>query len=250
MAPPICHLIVGERVFAQLPQLNPTNYAGFLLGCVLVDVHAFSDIDRRATHFADRLVRDGPNALDRSCANFLSQLDSLLVCPWNELTSAEQAFIAGYLCHLAADEDWKEFDWNTLHTTGMYLWTDLPVPGRVIVTTFDVLSSELYTDFSALISALSNVSVPDVLTHVPHWVFQTMWDVVKPHIMDGSIFELHIEMTRGPGKTSAGTQSVCHQHDIYWEDAVESVQRYFGGVQPRIQAMVQRSLETMPLLYQ
>jgi len=50
------------------------------------------------------------------------------------------------------------------------------------------------------------------------------------------------------GKTDAEMQVVRHQHEVYWEDAVGLIQHYFGGVQPRIQAMVRRSLETIPRL--
>jgi hypothetical protein len=49
MAPLITHLVVGERVFAQLRQFDSAAYGPFLLGCILVDVHGFSNIDRRVT---------------------------------------------------------------------------------------------------------------------------------------------------------------------------------------------------------
>jgi hypothetical protein len=249
MAPLVTHLVIGERVFAQLQRFGDQEYGSFLLGCVLVDVHGFSDIKRRTTHFAERLNRDGANAFNRSCANFLGQLDGLLPRPWDKLTSAEQAFIAGYLCHLAADEDWKQFDWNILHTLGIYWWTELPVPGDVILTAFDILSSELYIDFPAVASALSDVPVPDILTHVPHGVFQAMWDIAKAHVVDGSTPESYFKMLRRLGKTDAELQEVIHQHDVYWEDAVGLIQNCFGGVQPRIQAMVRRSLEVVPRLW-
>ena len=66
MASWVTHLVVGERVFAQLQQFGEQEYGAFLLGCVLVDVHTFSDVDRRATHFVGRLEEDGVDAFNKS----------------------------------------------------------------------------------------------------------------------------------------------------------------------------------------
>jgi hypothetical protein len=246
------HLVIAERVFPRIRQLNvtPPAYGPFLLGCVLVDVHAFSHIERSATHFSERLVKNGGNGFNRSCANFLDQLDTLLACPWDALTNAERAFIAGYLCHLAADEDWKQFDWTTLHTGGIYLWTDLPVPGDVLLTVFDVLSNELYVDFPSVSTALRSASVPDVLAHIPHETLQTMWDVTKEHLVNNSSLESYLAMLRRLKKTNEQVQAARFAHELHWEEAVELIQEHFGGVRSRMQSMVQRSLETMPLLYE
>jgi len=99
------------------------------------------------------------------------------------LTSAEQAFVAGYLCHLAADEDWKRVDWNMIHTHGLLIWTDLPVPGSVIVSAFDILSSGIYRDFPSVASALGDASIPHILRYVPWEAFQTMWDVAQVQVL-------------------------------------------------------------------
>jgi hypothetical protein len=257
MAPFITHLIIGERVFAQWPRFDPVVYGEFLLGCVLVDVHAFNPIERRTTHFAERLEGEGSYAFDRSCANFLGQLDSLLVRPWNKLTPAEQAFVAGYLCHLAADEEWKSFDWYLLHSLGIYWQLNppplagvklMPAPAEVILTVFEVLSTELYADLPAVVSALDDVSVPDVLTHVPHGIFQATWDVAKAHALDGSTLESYLNMLKRLGKDSSEVRAARLEHEKYWKDAVETIHNCFGGVPQRVQAMVQQSLEKMPLL--
>ena len=258
MAPFITHLVVGERVFAQWPRLDPAVYGEFLLGCVLVDVHAFGPIERRATHFAERLQGDGPFAFDKSCANFMGQLDSLLVRPWRKLTPAEQAFVAGYLCHLAADQEWKGFDWYLLHSLGVFWWGNLsppgvklmPAPAGVVLTVFEVLSAELYVDLPAVKSALSDVSVPNVLTHIPHGTLQAMWDVAKAHALDGSTLESFLNMLERMGLDSAEVQAARLEHEKYWDDAVETIHNCFGGVPQRVGAMVQQSLVNMPLLRQ
>ena len=56
-------------------------------------------------------------------------------------------------------------------------------------------------------------------------------------------------MLRRLGKTGAEVHAVHHQHEVYWEDAVGLIQNHFGEIQPRIQAMIQRSLEMMPHLW-
>jgi hypothetical protein len=248
MAPLTMHLVIGERVYPHRPQFNPSPsvYGAFLLGCILVDVHGFSEIRRPTTHFAHRSGGDDVNGFDRSCANFLEQLDTLLVRPWDKLTCAEQAFVAGYFCHLAADEDWKRFDWNALHTLGISLWRDLPVPGDVLLTTFDVLSNDLYVDFPSVSSALREATVPDVMMHVSHSSLQAMWDAVKAHVVDHSTLDSYLEMLRRLGKTGVEIREIRHKHEVYWEEAVKSVHEYFGGVQSRMEAMVRRSLEMMP----
>ena len=248
MAPLVTHLVVGERVFAQLQRFDDKDYGSFLLGCVLVDVHGFSDVDRRETHFVGRLEEDGVGAFNKSCASFLNQLDGLLTRPWNQLAGAEQAYVAGYLCHLAVDEDWKRFGWNILHTLGISSLADLPVPAGVIYTAFGVLSSKTYVDSPAIVSALNDTEIPYVLTHVPHSAFQAMWDIVKEHMLTGGTPESYFEMLEREGRTDAEVQEVIRRHDVYWEDAVALIHD-LGGVEPRIQAAVQRSLDTIPRLW-
>ena len=248
MAPLVTHLVIGERVFAQSPQFDSTDYGPFLLGCVLVDVNNFSGMDRRRTHFVGRLEDDGADAFNRSCANFLSQFDDLLIRPWSDLTGAEQTFIGGYLCHLAADEVWKQFSWNMLRALEIQSLAALPVPGGVIFTAFGVLSSKMYIDFPAVVSALNDVAIPHVMTHVPYDAFQAMWEIVKEYMLTGGTPGSYFEMLKREGRTDAEVQEVIRRHDVYWEDAVALIHG-LGGVEPFVQAATRRSLETIPRLW-
>jgi hypothetical protein len=124
----------------------------------------------------------------------------------------------------------------------------MPAPADVMLTAFEVLSNELYTDFSTVASALNDISVPDVLTHVPYAIFRATWDVAKAHVMNGGTLESYLELLRRLGKTDFEIQAVRRRHEIYWDEALELIQNRFGGVESRIQAMVERSLETMPRL--
>ena len=250
MAPLATHLVIGERVFAQVSQMEEAGYGLFLLGCVVPDAHFFGDVERRITHFADRLQAEGVYAFHRSCANFLDQLNDLLIRPWKSLATGERAFVAGYLCHLAADEDWKQVDYNMLQDRGLLIWTDLPVPGGVTVTAFDVLSSQYYGDFASVATALSEASVPDVLTHVSHGVFQAMWNIAQVHALSGSTFESNLQTLARLGKSEAEVQVERRQLEAHWDRAIEVIEEYLGSIPSRIDAMVARSLQIVPCLWE
>ena len=250
MPPTITHLAIGERTFRRLGLFEPTDYGPFLLGCILVDVHICSDIHRRATHFAERFDAHGAYAFHKSCANFLSQLDDLLVRPWDDLARPERTFVAGYLCHLAADEEWKRFDCMTMNQLGTRWWADLDVPVTTIMIVFDITSSELIIDPLAIAAALDDAPAPDLLTHVPYPVTQRLWDGIKDHAMDGSTPESYFGAVRRMGWTQARIQKVRHEYAVHREDAVALTEEFFGGVQSRIEAMVEHALEKVPLLYQ
>jgi hypothetical protein len=248
MAPLITHIVVGERVFLESNRFAPGDLGPFLLGCILVDVHFFRPIDRRTTHFAGRFAGENPDAYDKSCDTFLHRLDHLLRPPLGELTSAEQAFIAGYLCHLGADEEWKRFDWHMITTQGIRWWADLPVPGDVLLTAFDVLSTELYREPAAIGAALADVCVPDVMTHVPHSVFVDFWDIARDHALNGRTTESYLQMLRRMGRSPSQVRVARCEHEACWTDALTLTDSLFGGVPSRVEAMVQWSLREMPRL--
>jgi hypothetical protein len=247
MAPLVTHLVIGERVFTQLPQFGSADYGAFLLGCLLVDVNGFSDIDRRLTHFAGRLSEDGEGPLEKSCIRFLKQLDALLVRPYGRLENPQRAFVAGYLCHLAADEAWKAFGWNLMRRLGITSLAALPVPAEAITTVCSVLSAGMLVDFPSVTSALTDVQVPDVFTHVPHAAFQRMWSIVREHVLDGGTLESYFALLRRNGLSSAEVRAARHQHALHWDNAIDLL-RDIGGIEPIIWAADHRSVETLPLL--
>jgi hypothetical protein len=248
MASTITHLIIGEHTLARLQRFESAVCGSFLLGCILADVNNFSAIDRRTTHFVGRLHEDGEDAFTRSCTNFLNQLDTLLGHPWDKLVEQERAFVAGYLCHLAADEVWKRMSQSVMVALGITSLVDIPVPGEVFMTAFDVLSHEAYIDAQSVAASLDSVVVPDVLTHVPHQAFQTMWDVVKPHAMDGKTAESYFEMLRRLGKTAPQMEAVRREHTVYWQDAVALIGS-LEDVGTYIADATKRSLEVLPRLW-
>jgi hypothetical protein len=249
MAPLITHLVVGERVFAQLRQFDSAAYGPFLLGCILVDVHGFSNIDRRVTHFVGRLHEDGEDAFRKSCDNFLERLDSLLVRPWGELGQQERAFVAGYLCHLAVDEVSKLMTYEAMQKLGISSLADLPVPGGVLLGAFAALTSELRGDFSTTASALENASIPHVLAHVSLDDFQAMWEISKEWLISGCPYELRIEMLRRMGKTEAQIEAARREREAHWDAAVTFAQES-GEVERTVDRGGRHSLEVLPRLWE
>jgi len=248
MAPLVTHLVVGERVFPQLWRFGAQDYSPFLLGCLLVDVNHFSDVDRRRTHFTGGIDGGGVHARNGGCANFLSQLDTVLLRPWRALMVQEQAFVAGYLCHLAADKAWRSQIWGRLHAFGIGSMADLPVPGDVLMTAFSVLSSQKFLDFPAVVSALNDAVLPHVLAHVPYDALRTMWVAVRPSMANGRSPEAYFEMLRRKGRSGAEIEAVRREHDLHWEDAVTLAQD-LEGIEPFICAGVRRSLDVIPRLW-
>lgn len=248
MAPFVTHLVVGERVFAQLGRFDPSAYGPFLLGCVLVDAKNSDAIGRRTTHFVGRLHEDGEDAFRKSCTNFLAQLDTLLVRPWRELTQEERAFVAGYLCHLAVDEVWKQSGYDMMQRLGIASMADLPVPGRVLLLAFAALTKERHPDFSTITSALENASIPHALVHVPLDDFRAMWEISREWIMYGCPYELRVEMHRRMGKTETQIEAARREREAHWDAAVAFIQES-GEVERIVNHGVQRSLEVLSRLW-
>jgi hypothetical protein len=257
MPPLNTHLVIGERVFRKLdlqpiPQLigDGSHYGPFLLGCLLVDVNSFvrtntdDPIDRRVTHFVGRFDEDGVASFTQSCTNFMEQLDHLLKRPWDALTAIEQAFAVGYLCHLAADETWKAWGAELRQMLKISSLDQFPVPPDVILTAFSVLSHTLYQDFTAVDTALSEASIPDVFIHVPHHYFQTMWAITQPTLKLGdqpASYFMMLERAQTPAKELQATREA---HATYWDAAVALIQQ-LGGVAPFIHKAVAHTMDIL-----
>jgi len=250
VAASITHLVVGEHAFKHITCFNPTLavYGSFLMGCMVVDVHALHDIDRRQTHFAGRFEKDGEYIYRKSCSTFLSQLGTLLQRSWSGMAQTEQAFVAGYLCHLAADECWQELRSHLFQKQEITSWTDLTVPPDVTLTAFDFLSHRLLIDADTVFAALQEASVPDVFRHVPCETFRHQWDLTRDYVLRGGTPEAYLKMQEGAGKPEDRIQELTRQHAVYWEEALNLVCS-IGGVLPYIQRATARTVEVIPELW-
>ncbi|MFH2046374.1 MAG: zinc dependent phospholipase C family protein [Pseudomonadota bacterium] len=251
MASLITHLLVGKHVFQHIHNIEHSakNYSAFLLGCLLVDVNRFSIIDKSQTHFVKRKKENSKKYSSYSCENFLSQLDKELLRPWETLSKEEQVFIAGYLCHLAADEIWKEFGWQQVRTLKMSALPEFPVTGTVMLTAYDMLCKKEFTDFDSVTQALNQVSIPDVLVNISHDSLLKMWEIIRSHIIYGSTPDSYIQLLALSGETEAELEKTRKEHDLYWEIAITII-REAGGVNKYIQTAIKRAVDVLPLLFQ
>lgn len=248
MAASLTHLVVGERILNPYYSDSAQEVQGaFLAGCALVDVHAFSNIDRRRTHFVGTVEEDGENAYLQSCANFLRGLDTLLQRPWNELPATERGFVAGYLCHLAVDECWKKLGWQLFQRFGIRSWADFVVPGDVSLTAFDFMSQKQFLDPQALDAILEPIVIPDVFTHVPVALFVRQWDIVREYVLERGTPEAHVRMLYRAGKPEAEIQEARQRYQANWEKGIDVVQD-IGGAEPFIQNGIERTLQVLPQL--
>jgi hypothetical protein len=250
MAPLMTHLVVGERVHPLVAKLGGAEaaFGAFLLGCVLVDVNAFSNIDRRETHFVGRPNEVGEDAFSQGSAHFLGRRDDLLQRPWDTLAVREQAFVAGYLCHLTADEAWKEIGWRKLWSVGITSLDELPVPAGVLLTAYSVLSVERYRDFGSVAAALQEAAVPDVLAHIPHRALLNMWEVLKPHALDGRTAASYLCMLARRGISAVEVAVRREQHEMYMDEALALAEQVLD-VEALIETAVERSMKTIPGLW-
>jgi len=248
MATLMTHTIVGGAVFPHLARLDPADYGSFLLGCMLVDIHILNPAYRAATHFYYEDPIETTN-LKGSCHHFLAQLDEILVRPWDELTPSEQAFAAGYLCHLAADEAWKQMDRESMQIHGVLWWRDLPVPPGVTLRVFDELLLPRENEYHFK-QALSDTQVPDIFKHVPYPAFQELWAAVKPHILAGGTRASYLEMLARLGKVNPEIQASLQEDARYSGAGGEVIDRYLKGVPARMDAMLSRSLQQVPRLWE
>jgi hypothetical protein len=250
MATLIAHLVIGDRVSAATRRLrsDPSVYGAFLLGSLLVDADKHSNLERHQTHLVKLSRREGGDAPRRSCASFLRRRDSLLLRAWNRLTEPEQAFVAGYLCHLAADEAWLDVSWQLLSDLGLQSWNELPIPAGVMVVVFNTLSQDLFEDLPAIASALDCTPIPDVFAHVPHSVFQGMWDIARVYVLDGGGLESYLTLLEGQGRTQTVIQTVRQQSDEQWREATVLVQEA-GGIEEFIHPAVERAVRMVPQLW-
>jgi len=244
----VTHLVAGERILNRHFAESPQDVQGaFLAGCTLVDVHAFSEIERRHTHFVGTVQEDGEDAYLLSCANFLRGLDGLLMRPWSDLSPVERAFAVGYLCHLAVDECWKELGWQLFQKLGINSWANFPVPGDVSLTTFDFMSAEHLLDSPAVDAALGHVVIPDVFSHVPVALFIRQWSVIREYVLARATPDAHARMLELAGKSDTEVEESRQRHEAYWESSIELTQS-IGGVGPFLQDGIDRSLQVLPQL--
>jgi hypothetical protein len=200
VAPFLTHLAVGERVWAGLTlnasnddrQLYPAYYGTFLFGCLAPDVDKFCNcLEQGTTHFVAK-DEAGTHVWRRSQI-LLEQQATLLRAPFCALNGAEQAFVMGYLCHMATDE--------VTGRMGQAVRSQFAVGGQTlpnvdaIFTAMDARSWHLITEPDNLVRALEMALIPlGTFDFVPAACLIAMYDIVLPQIRERGGLEPYIRM--------------------------------------------------------
>ena len=161
MAPFNTHFLIAEKLWPDLPGRWQPYYGQFCFGCVAPDVDKLSAmLTQKDTHFFDRTTDYELMASARSAA-FLQHQADFLCCPFAKLAPDAQAFILGYLCHLAVDEVSKHM-WR--HETWMQF---RPLPPGASFSALDEAGRQRIQDYPAIAAALETITPLEVIPRIP-----------------------------------------------------------------------------------
>jgi len=196
MAPFLTHLVVGERVWAALNGARPApdNYGTFLFGCLAPDVDKFCHgLEQSTTHF---LAKDeaGTWAWLRS-QRFLDSSSAFLRAPFHTLDAVEQAFVMGYLCHVATDEITGRIA-QGIKTDHAGSGTPLPHVDAIL-TAMDPRFWAMARESSSLIDALEGASIPDrAFVFTKGDCLRAIYEAVVPQVAEGGGLVPCVNMVR------------------------------------------------------
>jgi hypothetical protein len=196
MAPFLTHLVIGERVWTEIDGQGTycRSYSSFLFGCLAPDVDKFCDgLEQATTHF---LAKD-PNSTHvwRRSQHFLNHSTAFLRAPFHQLGGSEQAFVLGYLCHVATDE--------ITGRLGLALRSRLAASGAslpnvdAILTAIDPRLWANATDPEHIATALEAATVPDgTFVFAPHDCLEALRQSILPQVWEGGGLEPFLRMWR------------------------------------------------------
>lgn len=196
MAPYLTHLVVGERVWFSLDGRRPTqqDYGTFLFGCLAPDMDKLCDgLEQATTHF---VAKDSAGDwVWRRSQRFLDRQTDFLRVPYPELSAGEQAFVLGYLCHVATDE-----------TTGRlarvlrrhFSATGGSMPSvDAIATAMDPRFWVMVADSRGVLAALETATIPSqILAFAPPECLKAMYRSIVPQVQEGGGLEPFLRTIR------------------------------------------------------
>ncbi|MEM7344875.1 MAG: zinc dependent phospholipase C family protein [Chloroflexota bacterium] len=159
MAPFNTHFLVAEKIWPDLPNRWQPYYGQFCFGCVAPDVDKTSKtLTQIDTHFFDQT--SGYEAMvTKRTAMFLAKQHDFLTRPFAELAPDAQAFILGYLCHLAVDEVSK-------HLWRPDLWEKMGVKITSAFAVADEVAWQQTQDYSAIHEVLNKLDPLNAITKI------------------------------------------------------------------------------------
>ena len=196
MAPFLTHLVVGERVWSALDgrQPAPDHYGTFLFGCLAPDVDKFCHgLEQGTTHF---MAKDdaGTYVWQRS-QRFLESQDDLLRAPFHALETVEQAFVIGYLCHVATDEITARSA-QAIKSQNSGNGADLPHVDAFL-TAMDPRFWAMIREPARVVHALHGASIPDrAFVFTEGACLRAMYQAVVPQVVEGGGLVPFLHMLR------------------------------------------------------
>ncbi|MBN1657975.1 MAG: zinc dependent phospholipase C family protein [Anaerolineae bacterium] len=202
MAPFLTHLMIGEHVWAELEEYGPpgngwhaaAHGGAFLLGCLAPDVDKFCEgLEQSTTHF---VAKDRNFAwVSERTRRFLDGPADLMRAPYGDLVPAEQAFVLGYLCHVATDEATGRF--------AQRMFNDLTATGKTFpnvdafLTVIDPRLWAMTLDPGWVVTALERASVPNgPFPFIPADCLEALRQGVLPQVRAGGGFLPYLGMVR------------------------------------------------------
>lgn len=196
MAPFLTHLAIGERVWSALDGHWPgeEGYGTFLFGCLAPDVDKICDgLEQGTTHF---LPKDeaGTWAWQRG-QQFLDRPLDFLRAPFCDLTTGEQAFVLGYLCHVATDEITGRLA-RALRQGLTDSGRPLPNPDALL-TLMDPRIWATTVSPDRMIAALESAAIPGgTFPSIPLPCLAALHQIVLPQLREGGGLEPYLRMLR------------------------------------------------------
>jgi hypothetical protein len=196
MAAFLTHLVVGERVWNGLDEQQPSadGYGTFLFGCLAPDVDKLCDgLKQGTTHFVAK-GEDNGHVWQRS-QRFLHRQTDFVRAPFQVLQADEQAFVLGYLCHVATDE--------ITGRLALEIRAQIATAGGTLPHVDAILSVmephfwAMASDPVGLVAAFEAAQIPEhTLLFAPYECLAAMHQIVLPQVHEGGGMEPYLNTVR------------------------------------------------------
>ncbi len=196
MAPFLTHLVVGERVWAAEngQASGGPAYGTFLFGCLAPDVDKLcGGLEQGVTHF---VAKSGGTAWTwQRSRRFLNHQAEFLPMPFPELGAEAQAFVRGYLCHVATDEITGR--WGAELRRRLAAGGGPPLNVDAFLTVMDPRCWAQATAPTGIVAALAAASIPaDTFSFLRLDSLRAMHQIVLPQVRQGGGPEAYLDMVR------------------------------------------------------
>jgi hypothetical protein len=238
MAPFLTHLNIGERVWLRLDgrRPQPEAYGTFLLGCLAPDVDKlWPDLEQGTTHFLPK--EQGRAWTERRTRRFLSRPTDFLAAPFPEMAAVEQAFVLGYLCHVAADE--------MTGRLGTQLMAQFAAGSQVlpnvdaILTAMDPILWAKAGDPAGIVAALEGACLPaGAFSFLPAEGLAALYQAILPQVREGGGLLPYIRFRRRLGNWKRHGRVSDDDQDAELEAELAEWQRRIAADLPDCQQLV------------